>query len=217
MKKIKRIFSCVALGLALITATACGSQQAAVDAKTVNAESANKMPNVTSEPIADEYAVFNTNYGTFKVRLYGSKTPITVKNFEYLVKKGYYDNLVFHRVIEGFMIQGGDPNGNGTGGPGYAIPDEFVKDLHFNKMGVLAMANRGPNTGGSQFFITLGPTDWLDNKHTIFGAVVQGMDVVEKIGKVKTNQQDKPVEPVVIKGITLEPITDDASQNNTKK
>ena len=210
MKKIKRIFSCVALGLALITATACGSQQAAVDAKTVNAESANKMPNFTSEPIADEYAVFNTNYGTFKVRLYGSKTPITVKNFEYLVKKGYYDNLVFHRVIEGFMIQGGDPNGNGTGGPGYAIPDEFVKDLHFNKMGVLAMANRGPNTGGSQFFITLGPTDWLDNKHTIFGTVVQGMDVVEKIGKVKTGRNDKPVEPVIINTITLEPITDDA-------
>ena len=106
------------------------------------------------------------------------------------------------------MIQGGDPRGNGSGGPGYEIPDES-NDLHFNKAGVLAMANRGPNTGGSQFFITLAPTDWLENKHTIFGEVVQGMDVVQKIGQTKTGKNDKPLEPVIIQSITLEPIQDD--------
>ncbi len=214
----KKLFSCIALGCALLTTSACGGQNVGqVDAQAASQATANKMPNFSKAPIADEYAVFNTNYGTFKVRLYGSKVPITVKNFEHLVKQGFYKGLIFHRVIEGFMIQGGDPNGNGTGGPGYDIPDEFVKDLHFNKMGMLAMANRGPNTGGSQFFITLGPTDWLDNKHTIFGSVVQGMDVVEKIGKVKTGAQDKPVEPVIINSISLEPINDDANKTDTIK
>lgn len=162
-----------------------------------------------SQPIEDHYAIFHTSEGDFTVRLYGSKTPITVKNFDYLVKKGYYDKLIFHRVIEDFMIQGGDPKGNGTGGPGYEILDEFVKDLHFDKAGVLAMANRGPNTGGSQFFITVGPTPWLDNKHTIFGVVVRGLDVVEKISQVKTDKKDKPVMPVVIESITLEPLSKD--------
>lgn len=109
------------------------------------------------------------------------------------------------------MIQGGDPAGNGTGGPGYEIPDEFSNDLHFNQMGVLAMANRGPNTGGSQFFITLAPTDWLENKHTIFGVVVQGMDVVINIGKVPTNEQNKPTKPVIINSIVLEPIPETKS------
>ena len=155
-------------------------------------------------------AKIKTSKGEINLKLYPEATPITVTNFVHLARKGYYDGLKFHRVIADFMIQGGDPDGTGAGGPGYTIPDEFSNDLHFNKMGVLAMANRGPNTGGSQFFITLGPTDWLDNKHTIFGTVVQGMDVVEKIGKVKTGRNDKPVEPVIINSITLEPITDDA-------
>ena len=150
-----------------------------------------------------------TTAGDIKVKLY-NETPKHRDNFIKLVKDGVYEGTLFHRVIKDFMIQGGDPYGTGAGGPGYTIPDEFSNDLHFNKMGVLAMANRGPNTGGSQFFITLGPTDWLDNKHTIFGTVVQGMDVVEKIGKVKTGRNDKPVEPVIINTITLEPITDDA-------
>ena len=150
------------------------------------------------------------DYGTIYAEIDADTAPITVTNFVKLSKEKFYDDLTFHRIIDGFMIQGGDPDGTGAGGPGYTIPDEFSNDLHFNKMGVLAMANRGPNTGGSQFFITLGPTDWLDNKHTIFGTVVQGMDVVEKIGKVKTGRNDKPVEPVIINTITLEPITDDA-------
>ena len=206
----KRLALCAMLGITMLGTAACGTKSGEQpQGNTVKAETVT-MPNFSNAPIADEYAIFDKNYGQFKVRLLGSKAPITVKNFDYLVKKGFYNGVTFHRVIEGFMIQGGDPDGTGAGGPGYTIPDEFSNDLHFNKMGVLAMANRGPNTGGSQFFITLGPTDWLDNKHTIFGTVVQGMDVVEKIGKVKTGRNDKPVEPVIINTITLEPITDDA-------
>ena len=158
----------------------------------------------------EDIAVIKTNMGDITVRFFPNEAPKAVENFITHAKDGYYDGVIFHRVINDFMIQGGDPDGTGAGGPGYTIPDEFSNNLHFNKMGVLAMANRGPNTGGSQFFITLGPTDWLDNKHTIFGTVVQGMDVVEKIGKVKTGRNDKPVEPVIINSITLEPITDDA-------
>lgn len=154
----------------------------------------------------------HTNFGDIKIKLDFDKAPITAENFLNYCKNGFYNNTIFHRVIDGFMIQGGDPTGTGAGGPGYEIPDEFSNDLHFNKMGILAMANRGPNTGGSQFFITLGPTPHLDNKHTIFGIVVQGMDVVEKIGKVKTDKNDKPVDPVTINSITIEPIKDDASK-----
>ena len=210
---VKRILGCALLGGMMVVTAACGNNSADKTITPVaQAETVNKMPNFTNAPIADEYAVFDTNYGQIKIRLYGSKAPITVKNFDYLVKKGFYNGVTFHRVIDGFMIQGGDPTGTGAGGPGYEIPDEFSNDLHFNKMGILAMANRGPKTGGSQFFITLGPTPHLDNKHTIFGIVVQGMDVVEKIGKVKTDKNDKPVDPVTINSITIEPIKDDASK-----
>lgn len=212
---IKKITCLVIAGCALVGVGALGfnkAEQVPPTVQNTTSTTATKMPNFTNAPIADEYAVLHTNYGQIKIRLYGSKTPITVKNFDHLAKEGYYDGVTFHRVIDGFMIQGGDPSGTGAGGPGYEIPDEFAKDLTFNRMGIVAMANRGPNTGGSQFFITLGPTPHLDNKHTIFGVVVQGMDVVEKIGKVKTDNRDKPVEPVIINSISIEPITDDATK-----
>ena len=148
-------------------------------------------------------AVFETNHGTFEIELFEDKAPITVKNFIDLAEKGFYDGLIFHRVIDGFMIQGGDPNGMGTGGPGYTIPDEFHKDLKHDSEGVLSMANAGPNTGGSQFFITLAATPWLDGHHSVFGKVVKGMDVVREIGKVDTDFQDKPLAKVVMEKVTI--------------
>ena len=148
-------------------------------------------------------AVFETSMGTFKVELFEDKAPRTAQNFISLVNKGFYNGLIFHRVIDGFMIQGGDPKGNGTGGPGYVIPDEFHKDLKHTGAGMLSMANAGPNTGGSQFFITLDATPWLDGKHAIFGKVVEGLDVVKAIGKVKTGAQDRPQTDGVMKKITI--------------
>jgi peptidyl-prolyl cis-trans isomerase A (cyclophilin A) len=149
-------------------------------------------------------AKFETSKGVFKIELFEDKTPITTKNFIDLANKGFYDGVIFHRIIADFMIQGGDPKGNGTGGPGYTIPDEFHPDLKHDAAGILSMANAGPNTGGSQFFITLVPTPWLDNRHSVFGSVVEGLDVVEGIGKVSTNWNDKPLEDVVINKITIE-------------
>jgi len=149
-------------------------------------------------------AKFETSKGDFKIELFEDKAPITTKNFIDLVNKKFYDGLIFHRVIDGFMIQGGDPKGNGTGGPGYKIPDEFHPDLKHDAAGILSMANAGPNTGGSQFFITLAPTPHLDKKHAVFGKVISGLDVVQTIGKAKTGAMDKPVEDVVIKKITIE-------------
>jgi peptidylprolyl isomerase len=123
--------------------------------------------------------------------------PTTAGNFESLVKKGYYDGVIFHRVINGFMIQGGDPTGTGRGGPGYVIKDEFTKSNRNNR-GTISMANAGPNTGGSQFFINLVNNNFLDTKHPVFGTVVEGMDVVDKIAQVKTDANDRPVTNVTI-------------------
>lgn len=141
--------------------------------------------------------VFETNQGTIEFKLFPQAAPKTVENFTGLVKKGYYNGLIFHRVIKDFMLQGGDPTGTGSGGEslwGGKFNDEFSPDLQFNRKGLLAMANAGPNTNGSQFFITTVPTPWLNNRHTIFGEVVSGYDVVQKIENTPKGPGDRPVE-----------------------
>ena len=139
-----------------------------------------------------------TNYGDIVIQLY-KDMPITTGNFEKLVSEGFYDNTIFHRVIDGFMIQGGDPTGTGRGGPGYTIKDEFThKGGNKNNRGTISMANAGPNTGGSQFFINLVDNNYLDTKHPAFGEVINGMDVVDKISSVQTDSNDRPLEPVTI-------------------
>ena len=148
-------------------------------------------------------AVFETNMGTFEVALATEDAPGTSNNFIKLARAGFYNGLIFHRVIDGFMIQGGDPMGNGRGGPGYQIKDEFSPKLKHDGEGILSMANSGPNSGGSQFFITLKATPWLDGKHAVFGKVTKGMEVVRKIGKVKIDGNDKPVQDVIIKTISI--------------
>jgi peptidyl-prolyl cis-trans isomerase A (cyclophilin A) len=165
------------------------------------------------------FAHFQTTLGDFSVELFDTQAPKTVANFANLAdgsrewkhpktgesqKKPFYDGLVFHRIIEGFVIQGGDPLGQGFGGPGYQFEDEFHPDLRHDRAGILSMANAGPNTNGSQFFITLGPTPHLDRKHSIFGRVVKGLDVVEKIGRAQTDRNDRPVTPVFMNKVTIE-------------
>ena len=165
------------------------------------------------------YAQFITSEGNFTARLFDQEAPKTVENFAALaegtkewtdprtsqkVKKPYYDDVIFHRVIKGFMIQGGDPLGQGIGGPGYTFADEFHPKARHNKAGILSMANRGPNTNGGQFFITLGPTPHLDDRHSVFGEVVEGMDVVEKIDTTATNERDRPLTDIAIQTIKIE-------------
>jgi cyclophilin family peptidyl-prolyl cis-trans isomerase len=147
-------------------------------------------------------AVMKTSKGDIKFKLYSNSTPITVNNFVYLAKNKFYDGVVFHRIIKDFMVQGGDPLGNGTGGPGYSFKDE-VSDKKLVK-GSLAMANAGPNTNGSQFFIvTAKDTPWLDGKHTNFGEVIEGLDILEKIEDSQTDRNDRPLDEVVIKNIEI--------------
>ena len=142
--------------------------------------------------------LLKTNHGDITIELY-SDMPITTGNFEELVSRGFYDRVIFHRVIEGFMIQGGDSTGTGRGGPGYTIKDEFTHaGGNKNNRGTIAMANAGPNTGGSQFFINLVDNNFLDSKHPVFGKVIEGVDVVGKIAKVETDENDKPLKDVVI-------------------
>ena len=157
------------------------------------------------------HVLFKTNQGEFKAELYAKETPETVWNFVNLaegrqdtVKEGpYYDGLIFHRVIEGFVIQGGCPEGSGRGGPGYRFNDECLPDLRHEEAGILSMANAGPGTNGSQFFITLAPTPHLDGRHTVFGKVIEGMDVVKKIGMTPTAAMDRPVEDIVMEKVEV--------------
>lgn len=142
--------------------------------------------------------LLETNYGNIEIDLFEDTMPITAGNFRKLVEQGFYNGVVFHRVIPDFMIQGGDPTGTGMGGPGYSIKDEFTKS-NKNSRGTLSMANAGPNTGGSQFFINLVDNHYLNDKHPVFGKVEKGMDVVDKIGAVKTDRSDRPKDKVFIK------------------
>ena len=146
---------------------------------------------------------FTTNKGTFVAEMFEDKAPLTTKNFIELTEKGFYNGTIFHRVIEDFMIQGGDPTGTGMGGPGYKIKDEFGPGLKHDDEGILSMANAGPNTGGSQFFITLAPTPWLNGHHAIFGKIVEGIEVVRLIGVVPTDFRDRPREAVIMEKVEV--------------
>ena len=189
---MKKIVMCLTLALVFMT-TACAAGSF-WDFKKNEGES----------KVANRIAVFDTNMGEFEIELFEDKTPITTKNFIDLAQEGFYDEVIFHRIIDGFMIQGGDPTGTGMGGPGYTIEDEFTPELTHESEGILSMANTGrPHTGGSQFFITLAATPWLDGHHTVFGKVIKGMEVVREIGHVKTGPQDRPVHDVVINKITI--------------
>ena len=166
------------------------------------------------------YALFDTTQGNFTIKLYDDMAPNTVKNFiglatgskqwthpttnESFQDTPYYNGIIFHRVISGFMLQGGDPGGTGMGGPGYRFNDEFHPEARHSKAGILSMANAGPNTNGSQFFVTLRPTPHLDNVHSVFGEVVDGMDVVMAIGSVPTGARDRPIEDVVMNNVTIQ-------------
>jgi cyclophilin family peptidyl-prolyl cis-trans isomerase len=224
-----RLFLVLGLVLAVVGLAACGGgeQQAAEnqdEAAVSGGESGQTesgqagMPAQKENPIvarsmnkdpgpSNEYGVIKTRLGTIKLRFYPKQAPLAVANFKGLTAQGYYDGIIFHRVIDGFMIQGGDPSGTGFKGEslwGGKFKDEFDNALTFDRPGILAMANSGANTNGSQFFITQKATPHLNNKHTIFGEVMEGMDVVNAIAAVRVDQRDKPLEPVVMESVTIE-------------
>jgi cyclophilin family peptidyl-prolyl cis-trans isomerase len=153
--------------------------------------------------MANPTVTFRTTAGDFRAEIFADRAPKTAQNFLTLTRKGFYTGLSFHRVIPGFMIQGGCPKGDGTGGPGYEIPDEFSPTLRHDGPGVLSMANAGPNTGGSQFFITLAATPWLDGKHAVFGRIRGGQDVIEKIAAAPRDANDRPRTAVKILEATV--------------
>ena len=161
-----------------------------------------KPPEMQIDPKKKYKAHMETDKGTMVIELFADKTPNTVNNFVFLSREGYYDGVIFHRVIDNFMVQGGDPTGTGMGGPGYKFGDEFHQSLKHDKQGVLSMANAGPGTNGSQFFITHIPTPWLDGKHSVFGQVVEGLDVLMSIPARDPNNRNAPA--VKITRVTIE-------------
>lgn len=182
MNNIIKLFSIIVLLLTTLFLISCGK---------------NNTKNNMEENNMNTMIMLETTNGNIKIELFTSTMPITAGNFLKLVNDGFYDGVIFHRVIPNFMIQGGDPTGTGMGGPGYTIKDEFTNN-NKNNIGTLSMANAGPNTGGSQFFINTANNNFLDTKHPVFGKVVEGMDVVDAISKVQKNSQDKPLTNVVI-------------------
>jgi peptidyl-prolyl cis-trans isomerase A (cyclophilin A) len=183
---------------------------------TRTAQAQDKSPTSIAPNKDRPVAVFNTNRGVFKAELFTDLAPVTAGNFIDLIEKKFYDGTIFHRVIESFMIQGGDPSGNGTGGPGYKIKDEFGEGLVHGDAGILSMANSGPNSGGSQFFITLVATPWLDGKHAIFGRIVDGLDVVKAIGASPTGRGDRPIDEVKIITLTVEKPSAEAPEKSVE-
>ena len=161
-------------------------------------------PAMTIDETKSYSATFKTNHGDINIELFPSHAPVTVNNFVFLARDGFYNDVIFHRVIPDFMIQGGDPAGTGTGGPGYRFQDEFDPSLVFDGPGILAMANAGPGTNGSQFFITVAPTPHLNNAHTIFGKVTSGQDVADAISKVPQSASNRPTDPVTITSIEIQ-------------
>ena len=192
------LFAFLLLSALAVLAGCTGAEKGtAATATTVAAAPATaSSPAPAMTPVSGKLVRLETNMGNITIAL-APDMPVTAGNFESLVRSGFYNGVIFHRVIDGFMIQGGDPTGTGRGGPGYMIKDEFT-DHNRNTRGTLSMANAGPNTGGSQFFINLVDNNGLNSKHPVFGSVVEGMDVVDAIGKVKTGPGDRPVQDVVI-------------------
>ncbi len=190
---MKKLF---VLTISILTLASCGQESGTSEGTETKKE---KM----SEPKGNPSFVIETSMGTIKGELFKDKAPETVANWTKLAEKGYYDGLIFHRIIPNFMIQTGCPDGTGMGSPGYSIQDEFGPGLKHDKPGVLSMANAGPNTGGSQFFITHVPTPWLDGKHAIFGQVTEGLDVVMAIGNAERGPGDKPATDIVMKKVSI--------------
>lgn len=200
--------------LFMVAAAACACSSA--DKKIPETRS---LPGMSGEDKAGLYAILETSQGTIEARLFPDEAPLAVENFVSLArgekewtdsntkkrtKRSLYEGTLFHRVLEGFMIQGGDPTGTGAGGPGYTFKDEFQTGRSFSKPGILAMANSGPNTNGSQFFITVARTQWLDRRHTIFGEVVRGMETVLAISAVSRNGRDRPFQDQILKSVQIE-------------
>jgi peptidyl-prolyl cis-trans isomerase A (cyclophilin A) len=220
------------LNVALVISLLAAPAFAQTTTKKKPATKAPAAPAIKLDHPPGVYAVFDTTMGRIVCRLFPDKAPLTVKNFIDLTngkkrwfdekknawaERRYYDGLIFHRVIPNFMIQGGDQMGTGRGNIGFTFKDEFHPELKFDRPGLLAMANAGPNTNGGQFFITVAPADWLNNRHTIFGEVVEGQDVVVKISEVPRGENDKPTTPVVMNKVTIVNVRAPAAATTPRK
>jgi len=198
MKKV----SLLILSLAFIFSYQQANSQTKTEQKPVIKKEETKTVEPTKQS-KNRFVVIETTMGKIKGELFEDKAPVTTANFIKLVEKGFYNGVIFHRVIPNFMIQGGDPEGTGRGGPGYSIKDEFGPGLKHDKPGMFSMANAGANTGGSQFFITTVPTPWLDGKHAIFGHVTEGMDVVLKIAAAERDKMDRPLKEIKMTKVSI--------------